>query len=288
MPDARDQRQRPDFIVPGFSRCGTTWLYEVLKQHPRIFLPLRKEINFFDRAFDKGISWYEGYFRDCREDQLAGDISPVYAECAAVPDRILATRPAARIIILVRDPLARLRSIYHHLQRDGRRNDELCAYLTGAAPSSDYLSRQLYAPALEAYAARFGPERLLVCLHEELERHPRAVIERMLSFLGLGEEGLPPALEAALPRRINPTFAPRQAGLYRTAQSLHQRLRRTQIRWLDAPLDLGKRTFFTLFGERQRTELGPIPGEERLHAFFADDRRAVERFLGRSLDGLWR
>ena len=41
------ERRCPDFVIPGFARCGTTWLYEVLKRHPSIFLPERKELDFF-------------------------------------------------------------------------------------------------------------------------------------------------------------------------------------------------------------------------------------------------
>ena len=37
---------RVDFIVPGFSKCGTTTLCFLLNQHPDIFLPLR-EADFF-------------------------------------------------------------------------------------------------------------------------------------------------------------------------------------------------------------------------------------------------
>ena len=85
--------RKPDFVVAGFPRCGTTWLYEVLRLHPAVFLPVRKEINFFNRAYEKGLDWYTAYFADARPDQLAGDISPVYAEYPEVPERILATLP---------------------------------------------------------------------------------------------------------------------------------------------------------------------------------------------------
>ena len=49
-----EQRRRPDFVIPGFARCGTTWLYEVLRRHPGIFLPERKELNFFTESWDLG------------------------------------------------------------------------------------------------------------------------------------------------------------------------------------------------------------------------------------------
>lgn len=39
---------RPHFIGIGGQKCGTTRLYKVLKEHPEIWLPLVKEIHYFD------------------------------------------------------------------------------------------------------------------------------------------------------------------------------------------------------------------------------------------------
>lgn len=43
----------PSFIIAGSKKAGTTWLYDVLKQHPDVWLPPQKEmlVNFF---FDPG------------------------------------------------------------------------------------------------------------------------------------------------------------------------------------------------------------------------------------------
>ena len=56
------ERRRPDFVIPGFARCGTTWLYETLRRHPRIFLPERKELDFFSESWAKGYLFYAAYF----------------------------------------------------------------------------------------------------------------------------------------------------------------------------------------------------------------------------------
>ena len=31
-------KKRPDFICIGFQKCGTTSLYDLLKQHPNVYL----------------------------------------------------------------------------------------------------------------------------------------------------------------------------------------------------------------------------------------------------------
>ena len=59
------------------------------------------------------------------------------------------------------------------------------AFLAGKAERSPYLERQRYAPVLEAYLERFGRERVLILLHEDLSADPRAFVERILAFWAL-------------------------------------------------------------------------------------------------------
>lgn len=44
---SRRPRQGPDFLCIGAPRCGTTWLYQMLKTHPQIWLPPVKELKYF-------------------------------------------------------------------------------------------------------------------------------------------------------------------------------------------------------------------------------------------------
>lgn len=46
----------PDFIGMGAPRSGTTWLYEVLRSHPDIWMPPIKELHYFD-SLDNNMSY---------------------------------------------------------------------------------------------------------------------------------------------------------------------------------------------------------------------------------------
>ena len=48
---------KPDFIVIGTQKAGTTWLYEQLNNHPEVMMPPQKEIHYFDRS----LGWDTGY-----------------------------------------------------------------------------------------------------------------------------------------------------------------------------------------------------------------------------------
>ena len=49
----------PQFMCIGAQKSGTTWLYHNLKDHPQIWLPLIKEIRYFQRRNSR--SWLVGY-----------------------------------------------------------------------------------------------------------------------------------------------------------------------------------------------------------------------------------
>jgi hypothetical protein len=61
---------RPNFIIIGAGRAGTTSLHHYLRQIPRIFMSPIKETNFF--AFQEGVSDLEGDIRP-----LSGDLFPI-------------------------------------------------------------------------------------------------------------------------------------------------------------------------------------------------------------------
>ena len=72
----RDTRL-PIIVIPGMPRAGTTFLYHNLQKHPSIFLPFRKEIDYFNRIYrHRGINWFHSLFKGIRDGQYAGDISP--------------------------------------------------------------------------------------------------------------------------------------------------------------------------------------------------------------------
>jgi hypothetical protein len=45
------------FIIGGMARAGTKFLYNTLQKHSGLFLPYRKEINFFHYNFHKDPDW---------------------------------------------------------------------------------------------------------------------------------------------------------------------------------------------------------------------------------------
>ena len=57
----------PDFFLVGQPKSGTTALYDMLKRHPRIFMPENKEPWFFaEELIDRAPPRPEGTHARCR------------------------------------------------------------------------------------------------------------------------------------------------------------------------------------------------------------------------------
>ena len=87
----------PTFLVIGAQRAGTSLLHQILLAHPEVYVPReRKEVHYFDRYFERGVAWYEGYFPAAdaaRNYRAIGEITPDYLATEEAPARIHALLP---------------------------------------------------------------------------------------------------------------------------------------------------------------------------------------------------
>ncbi len=170
-------RALPDAVILGAQKCGTTSLHGYLVQHPGVIAPLRKEVHFFDLNYARGENWYRAHFGRDGEPGLNLDASPYYLFHPAVPQRMHALLPDARMVVLLRDPARRAYSHYWHERAKGRepldfeaaiaaepdRIEVADARLAGGSleRSPDhqhfsYLARGRYAEQLERWFALFS------------------------------------------------------------------------------------------------------------------------------------
>jgi hypothetical protein len=200
-------RPLPDFLIIGAQKAGTTALYAYLRRHPAITGPSWKEVSYFDRHFARGEAWYRGNFpnRIRARGKLVGEASPSYVFHPLGPERVRALVPEARLVALVRNPVDRALSHYHHEVALGREplsfEDALAAeeerlrgeeerlaadpgYFSRAWWSHAYKARGRYAEQLERWLAVFPREQLLILPSEDLGAEPERTHARVLDFLG--------------------------------------------------------------------------------------------------------
>jgi hypothetical protein len=193
----------PDFVIIGTAKGGTTSLYHLLTQHPYVEAAAAKELHFFDNYFDEGVEWYRRCFpppkwKDGRWT-ITGEATPCLGH-PDVPERVAKVIPHARLLALLRNPVDRAYSMYHHRVRNGHETRafedaiEEEAWLFGTRceegthlddPRRRYLSRGVYVDQLLRWSEFFSKEQLLVLKSEDLFERPQDTFRLVFDFLDL-------------------------------------------------------------------------------------------------------
>ena len=216
-------RPLPGFLILGAQKAGTTALYAYLRWHPGITGPAWKEVSYFDRHYRRGVRWYRGHFPLRPGERLVGEARPGYLFHPLGPERVRATVPDAKLIALLRDPVDRALSHYHHEVALGREpltfeeaieaepertrgEEERLAREPGCFSHAwwdyTYLARGRYAEQLERWLAVFPREQLLVVASDELAVEAGETYARVLEFLGA-----PPHALGSYPRVYEQSYA---------------------------------------------------------------------------------
>lgn len=191
---------RPNFLVIGAPRCGTTSLHDILGQHPDIFMSAVKEPHYFS-SFDfpfpendilqvtKDKATYESFFAEAG-DKLCGESSSYYLADPKAPAKIKAYNPDMKLIAIVREPVSRAYSHYLLYDRRGKQEfsfrDTIELQLKDKPDVPDvYNLVELgrYEHQLANYYKHFPKEQILVVLFDDFTKRQVETIERILTFL---------------------------------------------------------------------------------------------------------
>ena len=119
----------PSLILAGAQKSGTTALAAFLAMHPNISFASKKELHYFDRTDDykKGIKFYlknfnNWFYENPKEkndfkQSINAESTPFYIASRYACKRIKDTIPNVRLIILLREPVARAYSEYQMKKR---------------------------------------------------------------------------------------------------------------------------------------------------------------------------
>ena len=199
--------RRPDFFIVGAPRSGTTALFEHLGRHPQIFVPRTKEPIFFgaDEAFPFSdrhrvtLDEYLALFADAGDALRVGEGSTTYLYSRTAASEIHDFKPDARIIIMLRDPIAVMHAQHSGWVSAGRQpigdfatalevQDRQRAGLEPPNPrasSSHYRDIVDYANHVGTYFDTFGRERVHVILFDDWAADTPTEYRKTLEFLGV-------------------------------------------------------------------------------------------------------
>jgi len=194
---------RPNFLIIGTAKAGTTSLSLSLNEHPDVFVSGPDEVHFFsfDELYSRGPEWYETLFAEARGCRAVGEKSNSYTvrrHYPEAPRRIAEYDPSTKLIYMVRHPLKRIESlwvemrswrgprsiphlelvflnknevIHHSFDRAVRENREFLV------DSANYWSE------LGVYRELFPDDQILVLFLEDFRKDPDRELKRCFEFL---------------------------------------------------------------------------------------------------------
>jgi hypothetical protein len=200
-------RQLPGVVIVGAQKAGTTQLHAYLVKHPRLFGAWKKEVDYFSKRSGRSIKWYRSNFPLGRRIAAAAgmtvDASPSYLPTPAALRKMQGVLPDARIIAVLRDPVARAFSHYQHYKTRGietrsfeqavadelRQNAATPRLGTSLRPNSPpmlgYVGRGYYALQLELLLTLYARDRVLILDSADLFSDTSAACQRVFEFLDI-------------------------------------------------------------------------------------------------------
>jgi len=204
---------KPNFLIIGAAKSGTTTLYEQLKMHHKVFMQKIKKTNYFALKNNKikflketvARGYYEDFvynledylalFHDCDKYKAIGEASPIYLFDKDAPYEIKKMIPDVKLIVILRNPIERAFSnfLMHHpgigyettknfiealeLEEERKKNNWWWGFY--------YKEAGLYSIQLERYFSLFKRSQILILLYEELKDNPDVVYSKIADFLNI-------------------------------------------------------------------------------------------------------
>lgn len=180
-----------DFIGIGVGKSGTTWFAEKLAEHPEIFIPRVKEIEYFiadnpqNHNYEKGIDWYKSFFVAAGLNQKIGEFTATYYRSPNTAKRIKKSFPNVKIIICLRNPVDVIYSTYWWRKSMPQVEEISKTFEEYIKERPDFLDICLYYEHLRHYFDLFNKENIKVYLTDDIKNDAQDTLGDAYKFIGV-------------------------------------------------------------------------------------------------------
>ena len=205
---------KPNFIISGFPKCGSTALHYYVDAHPEIFMPKQKELHYFTQSYIsklnkgpgdleakksqvKSLDSYFKMFEGVSGEKTIGETSPSYINYPNSFKKINKELDTPKLIILTRDPIKRAYSNYLHLLREHRETESFSKSLDleNFRKSQQYSDFWLYTFNSFYYDKIIEAKKVfsdvLILTQEELNLDTKKTLIKVYKFLEVDSEFTP-------------------------------------------------------------------------------------------------
>ena len=295
--------RKPNFLIVGAAKCGTTSLFEYLRRHPDVYMPGCKELSYFAGKDETDVGTFDDYlkfFSNAKNKSRVGEASGAYLYSSSAPLKIAsALGKSTKIIILLRNPIEMAHSLWAHNRKISvehlafeealaaeatRMNDQYFAsqikiWLYQFA----YVDRAKYAKQVERYLDTFSRKNVKIYIFEKFFDNLIESLQDVYEFLEIDTA-------FKLPKYNRYNVAGDVRSKYVRSLYTEEKIWTEPLRWF-LPVLLRR----TIIGwahrlnskPRQRSPISPEL-RNRLKAEFAQSISDLEKLLDLQLVELWK
>ena len=290
----------PNFIGIGAPKSGTTWLFKCLQEHPEVYIPSAKELNFLNYLTIDG-RWgeYEQYFADVTPGQYKaiGEISTRYLDSPRAPQRVKEYIPEARLFVSLRNPIDQVYSYYWHLSSQNFHQWDSSKIPQSFEQALEEYKEKLLPPAsyyehIKNWLSYFDNSQLHIILFDDISSDPHNVFRELCKFLQIDSSFVPPSIQTRN-ASVRAGVSPKNAASKQTHKVVYDFLNKQVYHKMKDAIGvqnavklkdtlnvryLMEKAFF-------RSGYPPMQASTRqqLQRYFASDIQGLEGLIGRSL-----
>ncbi len=273
-------------IIAGTNKSGTTSLFRYLSDHPVICPSNRKELQFFLQP-NVTIEDYQQHFESPSDTTITLEASPQYLdEQPYLAERIFKLLPDAKLIFVLREPVARLGSFFRSFQ--SRASDATAGYTflefvkqaeqeASQSPNNSMFARELirgcYGNHLEHWLSTFDSKQIHMIFFDDLEQDAKLTTQGVCDFLEIDSD----FYDSYQFDIENKTREYRFPQLHKIAHKLNMRFEPFLNR--HRGIKSMVRRLYTSMNEQDKNQSGSDLGRDHAHQFYAEHNRKLKLIL---------
>jgi len=224
---------RPNLIIAGPPKAGTTSVFEWLASHPQACPSKKKETFYFsenisgvnrsENYLSHGLSRYSEVFEACKNASVFFEATPNYIFDSVAREQIPKLGNDLKVMFIYRDPAERLWSEYRfkrYKKRTFSGSFEDFIGLQGNQCHGHFFERGKILDLINDWSDKMGKSQVWVFHFDDLKKHPRAFMQKMSSLLGIDDT----FYKDFVFEKKNETYALRTPKLHRAALKIRKAL----------------------------------------------------------------
>ncbi|MCC8102812.1 MAG: sulfotransferase domain-containing protein [Clostridiales bacterium] len=323
--DSKESGRNPEFLCMGFQKCGTTTLFEILRQHKDVVLcrdvkePMYYRVEglwFFGRKWYYKKRYYGHIDKD--DPRRCGEVNAGLTFTGCAKKICHDFSPDTKLIFMMRNPVDRAYSSYKYFLARGflpngmvemdqkyGHAEAFDRYVHSVLDDKEqenrimrqrlkYLvfSQSCYYTCIQEYLEHFPKENMCFVFFEEFVRDEKSVCQDIFDFIGIGEdENLDYSIRAN--EGNERAISSQAAKALQIIKGFHYGFYEFVVLpyWFLTAYECFKRFYLRkrdeyLVPDADKSTILPKT-RDYLEAYFADEVRGIEALAGRSLADIW-